>query len=102
MLMEVLPTSQPADLAAVVQSFEAILLLDPAGKDSLPAALNGIARGSRVMALVGPEGGFTNDDLRPVSAADGGRLRRVRLGDGILRIETAAMAVAAAVLAAGG
>jgi len=44
-----------------------------------------------VVALVGPEGGFTPDELAAVDAAGG---RRVSLGMHVLRIETAAIAVA--------
>ena len=45
-----------------------------------------------VIALVGPEGGFTDDEL---GAADRAGVVRVSLGPHILRVETAAIAVAA-------
>jgi 16S rRNA (uracil1498-N3)-methyltransferase len=45
-----------------------------------------------VVALVGPEGGFTAEELAAVEAAGG---RRVSLGPHVLRIETAAIALAA-------
>ncbi len=45
-----------------------------------------------VVVLVGPEGGFTAEELAAVDAAGG---RRVSLGPHVLRIETAAIALAA-------
>jgi len=45
-----------------------------------------------VVVLVGPEGGFTAEELAAVDAAGG---RRVSLGPNVLRIETAAIALAA-------
>jgi 16S rRNA (uracil1498-N3)-methyltransferase len=80
-----------------------VLVLDPAGDQTIRGALAGLARGAPLLALVGPEGGLTAADLAPVEAAVGepGRLRRVRLGAAVLRVETAAVAVAAAVLAEG-
>jgi RsmE family RNA methyltransferase len=50
------------------------------------------AAGRSVIALVGPEGGFTVEELATVEAAGG---RRVSLGPHVLRIETAAVALAA-------
>jgi len=50
------------------------------------------AGGGSVIALVGPEGGFTPEELATVEAAGG---RRVSLGPYVLRVETAAIAVAA-------
>jgi 16S rRNA (uracil1498-N3)-methyltransferase len=50
--------------------------------------------GSTVCAFIGPEGGWTDDELRHFTAA--GALA-VRLTDTILRVETAAVAVAAVV-----
>jgi 16S rRNA (uracil1498-N3)-methyltransferase len=50
------------------------------------------AGATEVIALVGPEGGFTADE---VAAADGAGLFRASLGPHILRVETAAIALAA-------
>jgi 16S rRNA (uracil1498-N3)-methyltransferase len=44
------------------------------------------------VALVGPEGGFTEEELATIEAAGG---RRVSLGPHVLRVETAAIALAA-------
>ena len=51
-----------------------------------------VIRGHRdVVLLVGPEGGWTEDELRTADAAE---VRRVRIADGILRTETAAIQLA--------
>ena len=56
------------------------------------------ARGiHRVTALIGPEGGFTDDEIVTVSAAE---YRLVSLGKRRLRTETAAISVCAAVMLA--
>lgn len=52
-----------------------------------------------VTVLVGPEGGFTEEERRKIAAAG---FHPVRLGPGILRIETAAVALTAATWSAGG
>jgi 16S rRNA (uracil1498-N3)-methyltransferase len=44
--------------------------------------------------LIGPEGGFTDAEVQDAIAAGA---RACRLGDGILRIETAAVAALAAI-----
>jgi 16S rRNA (uracil1498-N3)-methyltransferase len=64
-------------------------LADPAG-DPLP---------TRVPAgpvVIGPEGGF---DLSELDAADRSGVGRVSLGDGVLRVETAAVVAAALIVA---
>jgi 16S rRNA (uracil1498-N3)-methyltransferase len=57
-------------------------------------AVDSVAPGAGVTAFVGPEGGWTDDELRQFAAA--GALA-VRLTDTVLRVETAAVAVAAVV-----
>ncbi len=47
---------------------------------------------SPLMVLIGPEGGFTDDECRQIESKGG---RAVRLAPTVLRIETAAVAVAA-------
>ena len=45
-----------------------------------------------ILLFIGPEGGFTLEEIRAVTALGG---VPVRLGDGLLRIETAATALMA-------
>ena len=64
-----------------------LLIADPAGETAAPAATAG-----PVLVLVGPEGGFTAEE---VTAAEAAGCQRVTFGRHILRIETAAIAAAA-------
>jgi 16S rRNA (uracil1498-N3)-methyltransferase len=80
--------AEPRTVAEVVAAHRAtggIVVADRGG-----APLAGFDR--PVVALVGPEGGFTAEELVAVEAAGG---RRVSLGPHVLRIETAAIALAA-------
>lgn len=79
----------PASLADAIASAGAettVLLADPAGPplDEPPAGAT--------LVLVGPEGGFTPEEI---DAATTRGARRVSLGRHVLRIETAAIAAAA-------
>ena len=65
------------------------LLADPAGRPLLPA-IRPVPRD--VLIAIGPEGGFTPEE---VTAAEQAGFTRVSIGSSILRIETAALAVAA-------
>lgn len=83
--------AEPRTVAEVVGDHRAagrIVVADRAGAPVAVAA----AEQRPVVALVGPEGGFTADELTAVEAAGG---RRVSLGPHVLRIETAAIALAA-------
>ncbi len=73
------------------------LALDPDGDVSWGALAPRLARARAVTLLVGPEGGFA-DDERAALAARG--FVRVRLGARVLRTETAGLAALAGVLAA--
>jgi 16S rRNA (uracil1498-N3)-methyltransferase len=85
----------PANLGAFLERSDGLrLLADPAG--AAPGGWPPIGRGEVVRLAVGPEGGFT-DAEREAAVARG--WRPVRLGPHILRIETAVLAGAAAVLA---
>ena len=58
-------------------------------------ALSGI---DRVLILVGPEGGFSPaEEARLTEDSEAGRIHRVAIGRGVLRVETAAAAMIAAV-----
>jgi 16S rRNA (uracil1498-N3)-methyltransferase len=71
-----------ADLAADAAS--AVVLLDPRGTPARPGPCQATT------LLIGPEGGWTEDEISACA-----RLPRMRLASTILRIETAAVAAAA-------
>jgi 16S rRNA (uracil1498-N3)-methyltransferase len=66
-----------------------VLIADPSGKP-VDAAIASLDRQPPVVAAIGPEGGFTRQEIDTALAA-GGRL--VSLGENILRVETAALAL---------
>ena len=87
-LMQIGAARGVADLARALAG-DALLMV--ADRDGEP--LDAAAVGERpVVAFVGPEGGFTAEELAAVEAAGG---RRVSLGPHVLRVETAAIALAA-------
>lgn len=95
-----LPTLRgPLPLATVLEEVRATeaqkLCLEPTGETSLGAALNERA-GRDLVLLVGPEGGFSDDERS--AARDAGFLL-VRLGTLVLRTELAGSAALGAVLA---
>jgi len=69
---------------------------DPRGETTLAGVLDGAAEPPRVIVLVGPEGGMTEPERDSAVAAG---FAPVRLGARTLRIETAAVAMLAAVTA---
>lgn len=91
-----LEIAAPQRLAEVCDSREdgtLGLLTDPAG----PAAAELLAhKPTSILALIGPEGGFTPEERQ--LALDSG-FTAIRLGPHILRVETAAVALAAVVAA---
>jgi 16S rRNA (uracil1498-N3)-methyltransferase len=64
------------------------------GEMAIPSVLNGWSAGKSIVILIGPEGGLTDDET---TAAGEGGFASVRLGNLTLRIETAAIALLAAV-----
>jgi 16S rRNA (uracil1498-N3)-methyltransferase len=72
------------------------LVADPRGKPIGNGILPESEHGADVIALVGPEGGFTDEEF--AAAVEAG-FTAVSLGRHVLRIETAAIAVAAVVAA---
>jgi 16S rRNA (uracil1498-N3)-methyltransferase len=82
---------EPRTVAEVVGVHRATGGIVVADRDGAPLAAVSVAD-RPVVALVGPEGGFTAEELTAVEAAGG---RRVSLGPHVLRIETAAIALAA-------
>jgi len=92
-LLEITP---PATLAAVLAARDAATLAvvaDPAGEPVGPLLTR---HSGAVLALVGPEGGFTPEELAAAMAAS---CRPVSLASHVLRVETAAVALAAGVAA---
>ncbi len=64
------------------------------GEMTIPSILNGCSAGKDIIILIGPEGGLTGDET---TAARKSGFANVRLGNLTLRIETAAVAMLAAV-----
>jgi len=81
----------PKSVAEIVHDAGSGVMLVVADRDGLPLEMV-VEEGRSVVAIVGPEGGFTVEELATVEAAGG---RRVSLGPHVLRIETAAVALAA-------
>jgi 16S rRNA (uracil1498-N3)-methyltransferase len=85
----------PLDLGTFLERSDGVrLLADPAGAP--PEAWPPIVRGGLVRLAIGPDGGFS-DAERALAEALG--WRPIRLAPNILRIETAVLAGAAAILA---
>ena len=79
-----------ADLVGARHPGSWIVVADPGAPPLAAGAAS--ARGLAVIALVGPEGGFTPEEFAALDAAG---IERVGLGQHVLRVETAAIAVAA-------
>lgn len=82
----------PQTLAAALASVDAgqrILLAETEQENTLRAALQSVEPASTVALAVGPEGGWTADEMQHFSEAE---WRHVTLGPRILRAETAAIA----------
>jgi 16S rRNA (uracil1498-N3)-methyltransferase len=98
-LPQLAPATRPAQLALGRDAGTPIFLLHPGGA-SLAERLTALAGREleAVHLLIGPEGGFSDDEIAAVQAAAG---EVVQLGSGVLRTETAAvaaLAVCAAIL----
>lgn len=89
------PTALPAVLDRY-DTFDAVLVAHEAAEaaPSIRAALADASAAARMLVLVGPEGGFTDDEVGHVIRAGG---QAVSLGPRRLRAETAGIAVAVAV-----
>jgi 16S rRNA (uracil1498-N3)-methyltransferase len=94
-------------VVAEMQSFEQVITrvatvgravmahIDPRAQPLL-RVLRELERGASLLALVGPEGGWSDAEIAAATAA---RVRPVSLGPLVLRVETAAIAIAAVVSA---
>jgi 16S rRNA (uracil1498-N3)-methyltransferase len=76
-------------------SQEAVFVMHEAAALPLPQALSAAADITAITFLVGPEGGFTDDEVNTVVAAGG---VAVSLGPRVLRTETAALVALAQIL----
>ena len=81
--------SYPEAVAAGARSEGRIVLYEGVGRFGLKAALSGMGRPKSVSLLVGPEGGFSEDEVREAEATG---FVRTGLGQRILRVDTAALA----------
>ena len=89
-LMEI-AAGRPLDrLLAEMSASACVVIAHPGGRPLDAVAVPTTA--TEMIALVGPEGGFTDEEL---AAADRAGAIRVSLGPHILRVETAAIALAA-------
>ena len=73
-------------------SKDCLKLIAHPGGISVPDALSKVGEESDVLVAIGPEGGFTDEEC--ASAVDSG-FEQLSLGARILRIETAAISLAA-------
>ena len=81
--------SYPEAVAAGARSEGRIVLYEGVGRFGLKAALSGMGSPKSVSLLVGPEGGFSEDEVREAEAMG---FVRAGLGQRILRVDTAALA----------
>lgn len=88
-LPEVLPACPLDDALATLEPGTVGLTLDPRGESGLDELLGAT---HRVALAIGPEGGFTADEIRTLTRAG---FRGLRLGPRILRTETAPLAALA-------
>ena len=83
------PLSYPDALRAVDAAEGKVVFYEGVGQFGLKKVLSGLKDVSSVALLVGPEGGFSEDEVREAERAG---FRRAGLGPRILRVETAAVA----------
>jgi 16S rRNA (uracil1498-N3)-methyltransferase len=88
-LMEIGGPATIAEACAAATPGGRVILCDPAGP---PLVARAIGPAAAVLGLVGPEGGFT---VGEVAAAEAAGAVRASLGPHVLRVETAAIALAA-------
>ena len=84
--------STPLEVARCAAENEYRILIAHPGEQPLSSEAVEKLPWSRILLLIGPEGGFSNDEVRQITAEGG---MPVTLGTGILRVETAATALVA-------
>jgi len=90
-LMEIRETTDWTDLIAAEFSISSVWVADPSG-EPVTDCIDLLAADRPILLCVGPEGGFTAQEVDAASTA-GARI--ISLGRNILRIETAAIALCA-------
>jgi 16S rRNA (uracil1498-N3)-methyltransferase len=90
---EVTPLADTAAVAALVAEADLAVVLHE--EASTPLASLAVPAAGRVVVVVGPEGGLTDDEVATLTAAGG---HAVRLGDEVLRTSTAGVVAVAALL----
>jgi len=86
--------SFPEAIAIGARSAGRIVLYEGVGRFGLARALAGMETADSVSLLIGPEGGFSEEEVREAESAG---FVRTGLGQRILRVETAALAAVAMV-----
>jgi 16S rRNA (uracil1498-N3)-methyltransferase len=94
---ELRPGSTPAEVIENAVAREAVVVV---GDAEGARDLGPIRTAADVVILVGPEGGFSPPEQAMLKdAADAGHVHRIAIGKGVLRVETAATALIAAIRA---
>lgn len=65
------------------------------GMDATREVISGIQKGQSIGIIIGPEGGFSNEEIALIPTEDKARMHRISLGRRILRTETAGLATLA-------
>ena len=96
-LMQILPP-QNLEQALTIKGLGLVLLCDPAAENDLSATLlkQQAAVHASVSFLIGPEGGWSDEELRSTRQS---KVSSVRFGQRVLRSETAGLALVAATTA---
>ena len=96
-LMQILPP-QNLEQALTIKGLGLVLLCDPAAENDLSATLlkQQAAVHASVSFLIGPEGGWSNEELQTTRQS---KVSSVRFGQRVLRSETAGLALVAATTA---
>jgi 16S rRNA (uracil1498-N3)-methyltransferase len=88
---EISPLIKFEDLLKIKDRFDlALIPWELERKTTLKSALKGLARGGRLLILIGPEGGFSTKEVELAKSAG---FTPLSLGIRILRTETAGMAI---------